>query len=34
MESTKFKNPNDPDTQLVSEKIEDQATRISSFKKS
>jgi hypothetical protein len=38
LESTKFKNPNDPDTPLVSDKIEDgfenRIARINSFKKS
>ena len=33
VDSTKFKNPNDPTSPLVSEKIEDKATIISSFKK-
>jgi hypothetical protein len=38
IDSTKFKNSNDPDTPLVSEKIEDgfesRTARINSFKKS
>jgi hypothetical protein len=33
VDSTKFKNPNDPTSPLVSEIIEDRATIISSFKK-